>query len=131
MISSLKKRAESLGYKVYIVPGGSFVKRIVKKDAPSGALGVACGYELNYSMMEISQFCPVQGVPLLKNGCYCTKVDEELVEEKVLLGVQETEREKREEGEKREGKHKRRNKPNKEIKERTTKNKEGGNNDNG
>ena len=59
----------------------------MKKDKPSGALGVACGYELNYSMMEISSFCPVQGVPLLKDGCYCTKVDDELVTERIFLGV--------------------------------------------
>jgi hypothetical protein len=84
-ISKLKKKAESVGYTVYIVPGGSFVKRIVEKDHPSAALGVACGYELNYSMMEISNFCPIQGVPLLKDGCYCTKVDEELVSEMILL----------------------------------------------
>ncbi|MBU7030974.1 MAG: DUF116 domain-containing protein [Theionarchaea archaeon] len=85
VIGMLKKKAESTGYKVYIVPGGSFVKRIVEKDHPSAALGVACGYELNYSMMEISNFCPVQGVPLLKDGCYCTKVDEELVSEMIFL----------------------------------------------
>lgn len=89
IIANLKKRAESVGYKVYIVPGGSFVKRIVKKDTPSAALGVACGYELNYSMMEISRFCPVQGIPLLKDGCYCTKVDDELVAERIILGVGE------------------------------------------
>ena len=88
VIGNLKKKAESKGYKVYIVPGGSFVKRIVSKDKPSGALGVACGYELNYSMMEISGVCPVQGVPLLKDGCFCTKVDEELVSEKILSGIE-------------------------------------------
>jgi hypothetical protein len=88
VIGNLKKKAESVGYKVYIVPGGSFVKRIVTKDKPSGALGVACGYELNYSMMEISGVCSVQGVPLLKDGCYCTKVDEELVSEKILSGIE-------------------------------------------
>ena len=93
-IGNLKKQAESVGYKVYIVPGGSFVKRIVKKDKPSGALGVACGYELNYSMMEISNFCPVQGVPLLKNGCYCTKVDDELVTERIFLGVKNKDKDK-------------------------------------
>jgi hypothetical protein len=85
VICKLKQLAESVGYTVYIVPGGSFVKRIVKKDQPSAALGVACGYELNYSMMEISHYCPVQGVPLLKDGCFCTKVDEELVAEMILL----------------------------------------------
>lgn len=85
-----------MGYKVYIVPGGSFVKRIVSKDRPSGALGVACGYELNYSMMEISSVCPVQGVPLLKDGCYCTKVDEELVLEKILFGMEKDEEKEKE-----------------------------------
>jgi hypothetical protein len=93
VIGDLKKKAESAGYKVYVVPGGSFVKRIVRKDKPSGALGVACGYELSYSMMEISSFCPVQGVPLLKNGCYCTKVDEELVSEKIFSGCSTESRE--------------------------------------
>ncbi len=97
-ISDLKKTAEAAGYKVYIVPGGSFVKRIVKKDTPSGAVGVACGYELNYSMMEISNFCPVQGVPLLKDGCFCTKVDDELVVERILLGTEGDEKGKREKG---------------------------------
>jgi hypothetical protein len=93
VIGNIKKEAEAQGYKVYIVPGGSFVKRIVKKDIPSAALGVACGYELNYSMMEVSRHCPVQGVPLLKDGCYCTKVDEELVLERLMLGIEEKETE--------------------------------------
>ena len=66
----------------------------MKKDKPSGALGVACGYELNYSMMEISSFCPVQGVPLLKDGCYCTKVDDELVSERIFLGVKNRDKDK-------------------------------------
>lgn len=94
VIGAIKKEVEPLGYKVYIVPGGSFVKRIVKKDEPSAALGVACGYELNYSMMEISRFCPVQGVPLLKDGCYCTEVDEELVLERAFLGIEKNEKKK-------------------------------------
>ncbi len=96
VVGSLKEKAESAGYKVYIVPGGSFVKRIVQNDGPSGALGVACGYELNYSMMEISRVCPVQGVPLLKDGCYCTKVDEDLIVEKIFKGIERKGNEKQE-----------------------------------
>ncbi len=99
VICMLKREAETVGYKVYVVPGGSFVKRIIRKDRPSGALGVACGYELNYSMMEVSNVCPVMGVLLLKDGCYCTKVDEELVLEKILMGVKEQKREEKKEKE--------------------------------
>ena len=109
-ISDLKKTAEAAGYKVYIVPGGSFVKRIVKKDTPSGAVGVACGYELNYSMMEISSFCPVQGVPLLKDGCFCTKVDDELVTERILLGIEGDEKKEKEKPEREEEKEERKEK---------------------
>lgn len=124
-ICTLKREAEAAGYKVYVVPGGSFVKRIIRKDRPSGALGVACGYELNYSMMEVSNVCPVMGVLLLKDGCYCTKVDEELVLEKILLGVKEQGGEKKGKEEKR----KKREKSGKEGKDEKEEKKEEGEKD--
>ena len=66
-IGVIKKKADSLGYKLYIVPGSSFVKKIVKEN--------------NFQAV-ISDFCP-QGVLLEKTGCFETKVNVKKVIEKL------------------------------------------------
>ena len=73
-IGVIKKKAEPLGYKLYIVPGSSFVKKIVMENKFKAVIGVACHEDLNQMMMLLSDFCP-QGVLLTKTGCYETKVD--------------------------------------------------------
>lgn len=47
-------------------------------------LGVACYQDLNLAMMKLSRFSP-QGVPLLRDGCFKTKVDFRAVLEKMGL----------------------------------------------
>ncbi|MFQ5648283.1 MAG: DUF116 domain-containing protein, partial [Candidatus Aenigmatarchaeota archaeon] len=38
----IKKRAERLGYRVFIVPGGSLVSNIIKKSRPRAVMGIGC-----------------------------------------------------------------------------------------
>jgi hypothetical protein len=82
VIGVLKSKAEGLGYKVFIIPGSTFLKKIVEKNKFKGVLGVACYQDLNLSMMKLSKFS-CQGVPLLRDGCVNTKVDTKAVLEKI------------------------------------------------
>lgn len=81
-IGVIKKKAEPLGYKLYIVPGSSFVKKIVMENKFQSVLGVACHEDLNQMMMLLSDFYP-QGVLLEKTGCFETKVNIKKVFEKI------------------------------------------------
>jgi len=87
-IKEFKEKTEALGYKVFIVPGGTFVKRILKRVKPKAVLGVACFYDL-FEGIRICEKAriPVQGVLLKTTGCVETIVDWDDVWEKVLLGV--------------------------------------------
>ena len=81
-IGVIKKKAEPMGYKLYIVPGSSFVKKIVMENKFKEVLGVACHEDLNQMMMLLSDFCP-QGALLEKTGCFETKVNIKKVFEKL------------------------------------------------
>ena len=74
VIGVLKNKAEDRGYNVFIIPGSTFLKKIAQKNEFKAVLGVACYQDLNLAMMNLSKFS-CQGVPLLKDGCVCTKVD--------------------------------------------------------
>lgn len=74
-IGVIKRKSEPLGYKLYIVPGSSFVKKIVRENKKFKAvIGVACHEDLSQTMTLLSDFCP-QGVLLSRTGCFETKVD--------------------------------------------------------
>ena len=73
-IGAIKNKATPMGYKTYIVPGSSFVKKIVMENKFKAVVGVACHEDLNQMMMLLSDFCP-QGILLKETGCYETKVD--------------------------------------------------------
>ena len=79
-IPFLEKEAESLGYKVYIVPGGSMVWNILDKNNFKGVVGVACKFELCEALEKLNM-TPVwaHGILLLKDGCRNTAVDVEKV----------------------------------------------------
>ena len=81
-IGVIKQKAEPLGYKLYIVPGSSFVKKSVKENKFKAVIGVACHEDLNQMMMLLSDFCP-QGVLLRKTGCFETRVNVKEVFEKL------------------------------------------------
>lgn len=85
VIGVLKNKAEDRGYNVFIIPGSTFLKKIAKENKFKAVLGVACYQDLNLAMMKLSDF-HCQGVPLLKDGCVCTKVDTRAVLDK--MGVE-------------------------------------------
>lgn len=74
IIGYIKPRAEKIGFKVFIIPGSSFVKKIAKTTNFKAVLGVACYQDLNLAMMKLSDFSP-QGVVLSRDGCFNTQVD--------------------------------------------------------
>ncbi len=75
-IGEAKKYAESLGYKFFIVPGSSFIKRIIKNYRPGAIVGVGCSMEIKEGLdLCHSHGIPGRGVPLLTSGCVATSID--------------------------------------------------------
>ena len=81
-IGIIKPKAEKIGYRVFVIPGSTFVKKIVKNNKFKSVLGVACYEDLNLTMMKLAEFNP-QGVLLSRTGCFKTKVDVKTVLEKI------------------------------------------------
>lgn len=74
--------AESRGYDVYIVPGGSCIPKILEKGYDA-VVGVACGMELKLASSFLGDI-PAQAVPLVKNGCSHTKFDIEALKRALI-----------------------------------------------
>jgi len=81
-IGIIKPKAEKIGYKVFVIPGSTFVKKIVANNEFESVLGVACYEDLNLTMMKLANFSP-QGVLLSRTGCFKTKVDVKTVLDKI------------------------------------------------
>ena len=88
VIGVLKNKGEEMGYQVFIIPGSTFLKKIVEKNKFKAVIGVACFQDLNLAMMKLSKFS-CQGVPLLRDGCVNTKVDSRVVLEKMGVKLKE------------------------------------------
>jgi hypothetical protein len=79
---------ERMGYKVFIVPGSSFIKRMVKKYHPQAILGIGCLSEVKEGIdMADKMGLVVMGVVTLKEGCVETLVSWPDVYEVATLGV--------------------------------------------
>lgn len=88
VIGKLKDEAEELGYKVFVVPGGSLIKKIAEEEDPEAVLGVACFEEVEVGINVIEKRgVPVQAVLLDKAGCVNTEVNEKRVMDKIRLGT--------------------------------------------
>jgi hypothetical protein len=62
--------AQSKGYDVYVLPGGSCIPKILKSKHYEGIVGVACGEEVRAGGDFLKAMNVVgQNVPLIKNGC--------------------------------------------------------------
>lgn len=73
-IGLIKKISNEKGIDVYIVPGSTFIKNVIKKRPFKGVIGVACPVDLNLAMTSLEKFIP-QGVYLLNDGCINTLVN--------------------------------------------------------
>ncbi|MDR0766842.1 MAG: DUF116 domain-containing protein, partial [Methanosarcinales archaeon] len=73
-IGEIIKEAEKRDFKVFVIPGGNFIKKIFKEYPPTSWIAVACPVELSEVMQKIS-FIPSQGVYLINGGCFETKVN--------------------------------------------------------
>ena len=75
-IGQAKKSAEVLGYKVFIVPGSSFIRRLVRKHKPEAILGVGCMTEIKAGL-EMCEKIDLFGVGIVleKAGCVSTVLD--------------------------------------------------------
>lgn len=76
VFTQLKKDSEKYGYKLFILTGSSFVKRILQMEKADGVLLIACDYELNKVMRALKgKNVVTYGVPMENDGCYGTEVD--------------------------------------------------------
>lgn len=75
-IGEAKNYAEIMGYRFFIVPGSSFIKRIIKKYRPGAIVGVGCHMEIKEGLdLCHSHSIPARGVPLTTSGCVATTLD--------------------------------------------------------
>lgn len=79
---------EKMGYRLFIVPGSSFIKRMVKKYRPKAIIGVGCLAEVKEGIdMADKMGLAVMGVVTAKEGCVETLVNWPDVYEIAVLGV--------------------------------------------
>jgi len=79
---------ERMGYKVFIVPGSSFIKRMVKKYRPKAIIGIGCLAEVKEGIdMADKMGLVVMGIVTLKEGCVETIANWPEIYEIAMLGV--------------------------------------------
>lgn len=79
---------EKMGYRIFIVPGSSFIKRMVKKYRPKAIIGVGCLSEVKEGIdMADKMGLVAMGVVTMKEGCVETLVNWADVYEVAVLGV--------------------------------------------
>jgi len=70
LVNKATRLGEKKGYDVYILPGGSCVLDILKRNQYEGVVGVACSQEMKLGGESLKQMgLAGQAVPLIKNGC--------------------------------------------------------------
>jgi len=75
-IGAAKVFAEGLGYRFFVAPGSSVIKRMIKKYHPRAIVGVGCDMEIKEGVDLCHGYdIPAIGVPLLTNGCVATTLD--------------------------------------------------------
>jgi len=77
-----------MGYRVFVVPGSSFIKRMVKKYRPKAIIGVGCLSEVKEGIdMADKMGLVAMGVVTAKEGCVETFVSWADVYEMAILGI--------------------------------------------
>jgi hypothetical protein len=92
-INKLRIRALEYGYKgVCVAPGGHLAIKFIRVYKPKAIVAIACHKELEEGINEVEKLIkdnitPVMViVPLLKDGCIDTEVDDERALEIISLG---------------------------------------------
>lgn len=79
---------EQLGYRLFIVPGSSFIKRMVRQYRPKGIIGVGCLSEVKEGLeMADKMGLVAMGVVTLKEGCVETILNWDDLFEIASLGI--------------------------------------------
>ncbi len=79
---------ENLGYRVFIIPGSSFIKRMVRKYHPKAIIGVGCLTEVKEGIDMADKIGLISmGVVTLKEGCVETIVNWQDIYEVAILGL--------------------------------------------
>jgi hypothetical protein len=87
-IGQIRTTLEDIGYRLFIVPGSSFIKRMVRQYRPKGIIGVGCLSEVKEGLEMADKLGLIaMGVVNLKEGCVETLVDWDDVLSIALLGV--------------------------------------------
>lgn len=98
-VGRLRIMAQELGYRgVCIAPGGSMALKFIKNNDPEGIVAIACIKELEEGVCGVKELIEskkgdasagnglvIVVVPLLRDGCVDTEVDEE--EAKKIIGL--------------------------------------------
>jgi hypothetical protein len=95
-VGRLRLLAVVCGYKgVCIAPGGSMALKFIKKTRPQGIVAIACMKELEEGVCAVNEFVEagrqdgeppvIVSVPLLKDGCVDTVVDEDEAKRAIRL----------------------------------------------
>ena len=88
MIGAWLPILEGMGYRVFSVPGSSFIKRMVRKYKPKAIIGVGCLGEVKEGLEMADKLGMISmGVVTLKEGCVETLLDWELLMDIAKLGV--------------------------------------------
>ncbi len=98
-VGRLRIAAQELGYKgVCIAPGGSMALKFIKDNKPEAIVAIACMKELEEGVCAVKELVEdkkgnalagdgpvIIAVPLLRDGCVDTEVDEEEAERIIRL----------------------------------------------
>ena len=85
LINQATKIAKERGYQVFVLPGGSGIKKILQKINPEGVVGVACIEELKLGEKLLEKFGKLGLlIPLTKNGCANTEFNLEILKKSLI-----------------------------------------------
>jgi len=87
-ISAATDHLEKMGYKIFIMPGSTFVKRIVMKYRPRAVLGVGCLMEVREGLELADKLgVPALGLVMLRDGCVETDLNWEELLKMASIGL--------------------------------------------
>ncbi|NLV26354.1 MAG: DUF116 domain-containing protein [Methanomicrobiales archaeon] len=83
-----KRLLEILGYRVFIIPGSSFIKRMIKRYHPRAIIGIGCLMEVKEGVEMSTQVDIIaMGIVNLSDGCVETTADWDQVFRIAVLGI--------------------------------------------